>query len=237
MTKKTTTICCAVALLATTAATPALSQSKNFAGPSIAIGGGYNSAKVNSTETVVDLQTRSDITVGDTATVKFGDNNFNALIDLSYGIPIDNNFVLSIGATYDLTDTEVEALNSTEAGGDTVSIKAKLKNHHSLYIQPTYLMNNNTGIFAKLGYHKAKGNLSFNDSTLDAFSLSKNLDGWGYGIGAKTFINNNTYLQFEGSLVKYKSKSGDIINSDDDTFNESLKPEILSALISVGYKF
>ena len=237
MTKKTTTICCAVALLATTAATPALSQSKNFAGPSIAIGGGYNSAKVNSTETVVDLQTRSDITVGDTATVKFGDNNFNALIDLSYGIPIDNNFVLSIGATYDLTDTEVEALNSTEAGGDTVSIKAKLKNHHSLYIQPTYLMNNNTGIFAKFGYHKAKGNLSFNDSTLDPVSLSKNLDGWGYGIGAKTFINNNTYLQFEGSLVKYKSKSGDIITSDDDTFNETLKPEILSALISVGYKF
>jgi hypothetical protein len=30
MTKKTTTICCAVALLATTAATPALSQVKTF---------------------------------------------------------------------------------------------------------------------------------------------------------------------------------------------------------------
>jgi opacity protein-like surface antigen len=238
MTKKTTTICCAVALLATTAATPALSQSKNFAGPSIAIGGGYNSAKVNSTETVVDLGSgRIDILEGDTATLKFGDNNFNALIDLSYGIPIDNNFVLSIGATYDLTDTEVEAFNSTDANGNTSSVKAKLKDHHSLYIQPTYLMNNNTGIFAKFGYHKAKGNLSFNDSTLDPVSLSKNLDGWGYGIGAKTFINNNTYLQFEGSLVKYKSKSGDIINSDGDTFNESLKPEILSALISVGYKF
>ena len=43
MTNKTTTICCTLALLASVAATPALSQAKNFAGPSIAIGAGYNS--------------------------------------------------------------------------------------------------------------------------------------------------------------------------------------------------
>ncbi len=238
MTNKTTKICCTLALLASVAATPAFSQAKNFAGPSLAIGGGYNSASVKNTETVKDLQSsRTDIAVGDTATVNFGENNFNGLIDLSYGILIDNNFVLSIGATYDLTDTEVDAYISNEASGDSSSAKAKLKNHHSLYIQPTYLINNNTGIFAKLGYHKAKGNLNFSDSTLDPISFSKDLDGWGYGIGAKTFINNNTYLQFEGSLVKYRSKSGDITNSDLDVFNESLKPEILSALISIGYKF
>ena len=44
MTNKTTKICCTLALLASVAATPAFSQAKNFAGPSLAIGGGYNSA-------------------------------------------------------------------------------------------------------------------------------------------------------------------------------------------------
>jgi opacity protein-like surface antigen len=240
MTNKTTKICCTLALLVSVATTPAFSQSKNFAGPSIAIGGGYNSAKVKSTETVIEnVSEREDIAVGDTTNFSFGDNNFNGLIDLSYGIPIDNNFVLSIGATYDLTDTEVDAFNSTTTvgEGETTTIKAKFKDHHSVYIQPTYLINNSTGIFAKFGYHKAKGNLSLNNSTLDPISLSKNFDGWGYGIGAKTFINNNIYLQFEGSLVEYRSKGGNITNSDEDVFNESIKPEILSALISVGYKF
>ncbi len=235
MTNKTTKICCALALLASVAATPAFSQAKNFAGPSIAIGGGYNSVKLKNTETVVTSDNGEAYEVGDFATINAGDNNFNALVDLSYGLPISDNFVLSIGATYDLTDTEVDVVDSNV----DYSVKAKLKDHYSVYIQPTYLVSNNTGIFAKLGYHKSKGSLTIYDIDSDPQSqtVSRNLDGWGYGIGAKTFLNNNTYIQFEGSLLKYKSESGNITNYLGDTFSESVKPEVLSALISIGYKF
>jgi opacity protein-like surface antigen len=232
MTNKTTTICCTLALLASVAATPAFSQAKNFAGPSIAIGGGYNSTTVINKETIMDGPDE-----GETSTVKFGDNNFNALLDLSYGFLIDNNFVLSIGATYDLTTTEVDAASLTDADGYNYTAKAKLKDHYSLYFQPTYLVSNSTGIFAKVGYHNVKGTLTlFDGAALESASISKNIDGWGYGIGAKTFLNNNTYLQFEGNFIKYKDKNGEFM-LDNTTYNQSIKPEVLSALVSIGYKF
>jgi opacity protein-like surface antigen len=220
MTNKITTICCAVALLATTAATPALSQAKNFAGPSIAIGGGYSSQtyglKLTDTDTPYD------------ATFDAGKNDFSALVELSYGIELDKSFALSLGATYDLTDSKVNSFVDSEG----VSVKSKLKDHYSLYLQPTFLVNNNTGIFGKLSYNFAKSAGTISDGT-DSLSNSKNLEGWGYGIGAKTFLNNSTYIQIEGNYVEY-DKHNVALN---DVYSISAKPKILSALVSVGYKF
>ena len=230
MTNKTTKICCTLALLASVAATPAFSQAKNFAGPSIAIGGGYSSQtySLNMTDTGTDP----------VSTLNFdnGKNDFAALIDLGYGVQVDKNFILSIGATYDLTDSEMTPMKIFDGNTEeTTTVKTKLKDHYALYIQPTYLVNDGTGIFAKLSYNfvKSNGKISVDDASL---SSSKNLEGWGYGIGAKTFLNNNTYLQVEGSYVEYDKQSKSIVGELDD-YKISAEPEVLSALISIGYKF
>jgi opacity protein-like surface antigen len=228
MTNKTTTICCAVALLATTAATPALSQAKNFAGPSIAIGAGYSS--YNPEGSLIEDNEGDPIT----SKLETGKNDFKYLADLSYGFVANNNLVVSLGATYDFNDSEATFVSSTFAG-DTVSIKGKLKDHYSLYIQPTYLLNNSTGIFAKVSYNYAKNSITLAENAASV-AFSENLEGWGYGVGAKTFLNDNLYLQFEGSLVKYDKQSKSIVG-DLDTYTISAEPEVLSALISIGYKF
>jgi len=220
MTNKTTKICCTLALLASVAATPALSQAKNFAGPSIAIGGGYSSQ-------TYDLKLTDTSTPYD-ANFEVGKNDFFAVADLSYGIELDKSFVLSLGATYDLTNSEVSSFKDS----DGVSIKTELKDHYSLYLQPTFLVNNNTGIFGKLSYNFAKSTGTISDGT-DSLNNSKNLEGWGYGIGAKTFLNNSTYIQIEGHYVEY-DKHNVALNED---FSVSGEPKVLSALISVGYKF
>jgi opacity protein-like surface antigen len=222
MTNKTTTICCAVALLATTAATPALSQSKNFAGPSIAVHTGYTG-----TDTKMSFDAAED------GYLSFGENDVTYGADLAYSFPVDNNFLISVGATYDFDKIKAgtaAAVGEDESGDDDLSLKLSLKDHYSFYIEPTYAFNNSTALFAKLAYHQAKG--SVNLSGGDTATGSKNFEGWGYGFGIKTFLNNNVFVKAEASLVEYDKETygtaGDAV---------SFKPETVSGLISIGYKF
>lgn len=214
MTKKITTICCAVALLATTAATPALSQSKNFTGPSIAVHAGYTGSDTR-------------ITFDDAASgfLTVGENDVTYGADLAYSFPIDNNFLISIGATYDFDKIKAGAFGS---GAD--NLRLSLKDHYSFYVEPTYAFNNTTALFAKLGYHQAKG--SVNLTGADTATGSKNFEGYGYGFGIKTFLNNNVFIKAEASLVEYDKET---FGSGTDVVG--LKPETVSGLISVGYKF
>ncbi len=227
MTNKTTKICCTLALLASVAATPAFSQAKNFAGASIAVGGGYSSQTYNLKLT--------DTTDNTSIATDNGKNDFSALIDLGYGIQLDKNFILSVGGTYDLTKSKVKPTEFVDGSfnpAEITTIQSELKDHYSLYFQPTYLLNDNTGLFAKLSYNfvKSVGKISVDDESV---SNSKNLEGWGYGIGAKTFLDKNLYVQVEGGYVEYENHTV-ILNPD---ISSSHKPKVLSALVSVGYKF
>ena len=153
-----------------------------------------------------------------------GKNDFASLIDLSYAINLEKNFSLSVGGTYDLTKSKIKLV---DLNGDNVS--TELKDHYSIYIQPTYVINDSTGIFGKLNYNFAKNVGKITGATETS---TKNLEGWGYGLGIKTFLNSNTFVQLEGNFVDYDTHSATV---DGDVI--SVNPKVLSALISVGYKF
>ena len=70
------------------------------------------------------------------------------------------------------------------------------------------------------------------DATYTA-SGSRNFKGWGYGLGLKTLLTNNFYLQVEAEYIDYKSQS--VTGTDDIVYK--FKPESLSGTISIGYKF
>ena len=275
MTKKTTTICCTLTLLATTATTPALSQIQKFQGPSIAIGG-----------TAISTQTNVNATDSDAnyVTANFGKaQNLIPSIDLSYAASVSDKFLLGFGVRYDLGKnksgtvnsdiTTSDVYNGKTDGGDGEDLTTNLddirnvetynisyKDHYALYVMPTYLVNNSTGIFAKFGYHKQKGSLNYKniqtvsegstiveeglgtgESGVDALyenatytaSGSKNFEGWGYGLGLKTLLTDNLFLQVEAEFIDYKSKS--VTGTDDIVYK--FKPESLSGTISIGYKF
>ena len=222
MTNKTTTICCTLALLASVAATPALSQAKNFAGASIAGYGAYVSHTIKSnyndgtnSEHIADL----------------GGNDIEYGLDLGYSIPINNNFLIGIGITH--------ALNDTDAGKFLDVLKFKAKDHQSIYIQPTYAFNDNFAGFVKLSHHRLKGTVSLTEdvtlpgeNTIEADTISEKFKGTGYGFGLKGIVSKNIYLQAEVNYIDYKSKGG---GSVEDTVN--FNPETVSGVISIGYKF
>ena len=197
------------AIIACAAATNVLAQAKNFAGPSIAINGSYVGGSVNTSVSTTSIGS------GDNATVIGG--------DISYTFPADNNFFIALGATYDFGKTKAGSLKDDE---DTLSFS--LDEHYSIYIQPGYAVNNNTAVFAKLGYHEAEGKLKVTTSANYGASFTKDFSGWGYGFGIKSLLSNNAFIQAEAGYVKYDAeKSGTV----------SFKPEVVTGTISVGYKF
>jgi hypothetical protein len=195
------------AIISCAAATNVLAQAKNFAGPSLAINGSYNGGSVKIS--------------GSGESLSFGEDSNVFGLDAAYTFPVDNNFFIAIGATYDLGKTKGGSMSGS------VTAKTELDEHKSIYLQPGYTFNNNTALFAKLGYHEADGTLTVTADG-DTGTLSGTFKGWSYGVGLKSFFNNNTFVQVEGNITEYDSKKSG---------NFSFEPTVVSATISVGYKF
>jgi hypothetical protein len=225
MNNKITTLYFTVAMLATTAATPALSQSKNFAGPSFSLSGAFVAGDVKTTA--------YDIDTDDSSSADVGKSSIIAGVDLSYGIPLDNNFLLNLGATYDLDKTTLGG-SSAFLDGETYTEKVTLKDHFSLYIQPTYAFSSSSAVFGKLSYNFAKGSLTETSTVPTSFTLSRNIEGFGYGVGLKSLLTNNLYVQVEAGIDEYDKETG---TDTDNEITYTFKPKVVTGKISIGYKF
>ena len=258
-------------------ASHALSDEKNFEGLSLSIGGNAISTKTNGRAKNSDAFITSD----------FGKaENLIPSIDISYSATLFSKFLLGFGGRYDLAkhksgdlsaDTTTSSVLNRREIGVTVgedatntrftrndirnleSYNITYKDHNSLYVMPTYLVNDSTGIFAKAGYHQQKSTLNYKniqtlsnttittqdtvegDSNLNPLYAnntfttngSRNIKGWGYGLGLKKLLTNNLFLQFEVEYVDYKSQS--VVGTDGTIYK--FEPESLSGTINIGYKF
>ena len=227
-------------------------QTTNFVGPSVALSGSY----VGGSSEFKTGTSFGTLSAGDGIDSKLGDQtNVIPGVDLNYGFAMGNNFVLGLGATYDFSKTKTGGFTSNyEINGEdaTFTIDSNLKDHYSLYIQPTYVINKDSAMFAKVGRHYAKssvksaGGFNFEGVTVgllgDDKTVSKNIEGWGFGLGLKTFLTSNLFVQFEGGIVEYDKinlpfslvdiESGIVL---DNTGSHKIKTT--NAMVSLGYKF
>jgi hypothetical protein len=146
-------------------------------------------------------------------------------IGAGYTFSMGGDGVIDIGASY----VPVKAKISGSAdSGDVSNAQLELSKLYNVYIQPGIAVGNNTSIFATLGYSRASvsgTNITISDS---------HIHGVKYGVGERTFVNNNTFVQVEASLTDYKSISGSNIGG---TNTATAKPKVVAGLVSVGYKF
>ena len=114
MNNKTTKICCTLALLASVAATPAFSQTKNFQGAMIGLGVNQTAATTGTTISSSANSVTLKYDNGDYSTVPF--------VDASYSIPLSNNFLLRVGGKYDFSKSKSGSISTdvTAAAGDLV---------------------------------------------------------------------------------------------------------------------
>lgn len=200
-----------LALTLALSATTVFAQSSNFEG---------FSAGVSISAVGVDTKVSSNEGYG----FNLGENNIIPGVDLSYSMPLGKQTLVGFGFTYDLAKSK-----SGEITGDG-SIGLETKDHYSVYVQPQYLLNNTTAVFGKLGYHKIKGTIS---GTYAANFTSENFTGIGYGVGIKTFIDKNLFIQVEGQIVDFKKKSFDYGGGEVISY----KPKSSAGIITLGYKF
>lgn len=247
--KKTLTLSVMAAALAVTA--PAFAQSAKFEGFSVAAGLSMVGA---STQLGGSIAATDDNPLSGAGSVDMGKNSTIGVLDLGYGFRVNPNFVLGVGGTLDLGKTKSGAVN-VNSPGDIVPgvssgplIQLIGKNHFSLYAQPTWLVTPETGLFFKVGYHQMsrgqEGLLGSMLATETGGSASMKFNGMGYGLGVKTYINKNIFVQAEVGTVNFKSKD---LMSLLGTMGEeasltglgglSAKVKTTSGLISIGMNF
>ena len=220
----------AIALLASS--TSLMAQSKNFAGASVGISGGMAGVEISGSST--------DSTSATTGSGSFGKITAVPSVNINYGFEAGSNFVFGVGADYIPGDVKfgTNAFSDTSTvGSQTDSVNGKLKDIYSVYVTPTYVINKDSALYAKLGYIHGDVNLTSASSKIVIGSYSKDLEGWTYGIGSKTMLTNNLYLTVEGTYTEFDKLTATTTDSESNTNTNSAKPKVAQATVGIGYKF
>jgi len=220
----------AIALLATS--TTLMAQ---LTGPSVAVSLSRAHAATDGTATGNNNNTTGSVS-----------RNFTiASIDLDYAQKIDNAWNMSYGINYipvkgkigdvSRTDTDLGATSATTSG--TATAKGELKKHVTLYVEPTYMVNKDSGVYAKLGYVHADLNITSTSVIVGGTTANDTIGvhGYQYGIGYKTALSNNLYGKIEGTINNYSNVSYTKKGEETNTFTAN--PEVRQVTISVGYTF
>ena len=222
----------AIALLASS--TSLMAQSKNFAGASLGLSLSAVGAEISGSST-------SSGTVGGTANTTSGSVGKVAeiaAIDASYGFSMGTNSVFVVGATYTPGKAKAGSGNyadnnaGTGSSSDTGTLSVEVKDPYTIYVAPTYVVGNNSALYAKLGYSKTDLNVSATGGA--ALTAKPNdLEGWTYAIGSKTLLTNNVYVGVEASVTDYDSISATRATG----VGISADAKVAQGTITLGYKF
>lgn len=199
----------ACAALALSTGADALADSASFTGPALAVGAGV---------------TRNQVEYGGLLSGASAKKNDGVLkLDASYGISVAPQWIVTLGASYDLNKTDFGSVNYVDGGG-TYKVDGRLKNHYAVYVAPGYRLSDKLLAYAKLGWHRATA--EFNDSQAGTGKTTHN--GTGFGAGVSTALSRQLEARFEVQRVNYSRESANLSNG---------KPESTEATVYLGYRF
>lgn len=96
--------------------------------------------------------------VGDGTTFNgIGQQSWNGSLQAAYGfVTSPNSTVISVGGTYALGNSKAGEIVDPDG-----TFAIKVKNQLSLYVEPGFLLSNNTLAYGKISYNTAKGVATF----------------------------------------------------------------------------
>lgn len=166
------------ALCLALAAPQVFAQAKNFEG--FSLGG---SLDFNKSSTHV-LNTGSD-----------SGNSAGMGLQAQYAIALNNQFVLGLGASYSLGNRKAGSLG-------TPATDFSSKNAMSFDISPSYAISDSLLVYGKV----SSVGLTLL-STLTGVESSDMLSGIGYGLGIRSMIDKNIYIQAGYDINRYNEKA------------------------------
>jgi hypothetical protein len=139
---------------------------------------------------------------------------------VAYGIPVTSNAVVFIGAKADFGDIKAGFVSPYDFSVSSSS---------SVYIEPGYSTDGGKStMYFKLSQNSMTGNYS-GDPAKGAKDGSTAFSGLGFGVGFRTMLEGNKFIQLEVNQVNYKESA----ISDGSLF----KPQSTGITLGFGYKF
>lgn len=147
----------------------------------------------------------------------FGESSTGASLKAAYGLAISDKSVISVGGTYSLVDVKS---GTFAAGASTVKLLGK--SAWTIYLEPGVLVGTNTLLYGKAGYASVKG------ETEGVVTTPLTFNGYTYGVGIRTMIDKNLFVEVEALQYTFNSKVFSGI---------TYEPSGTQANIGLGYKF
>jgi len=212
-------VACAAITLAT--ATNGFAQVKNFVGPSVYASSGYETWSGDLSNSSYSPLTWDSfkpsavpLNIGLDYTWALSDKN-------TLGVAVETNLLKSS------TTSGTQYLN----GAYNSTVSAYIDSQYEASVVPGFLVSKDTLLYGKLGYYSVRINGSSPSNS------SSTLNGYSYGIGAKTLFHipssgNNFYV-----FGELKSRVGNTSNQSGGTITYDMKVGGTSALVGVGMYF
>lgn len=207
--KRLLSLAACTALTALTCSAQAQSQNNSFTGPAI----GVSLSAVHNKVEYGGFLAGAESTKSDVA----------GRLDASYGFGLSPQWVLTVGATYDLNKTDFGRVTYID-NGSAQTVEGKLKDHFAVYVAPGYQVAPNWLVYGKLSAHHAKAEFTDTGSTNGTTTHS----GTGIGFGVATAFSKHVEGRFELEQVKYNEKSASASTG---------KPTTNQATFYLGYRF
>jgi len=210
-----------------------------FSGFNLALGGSMAGVEVSAS--------KSNTSDNSPASGNFGMLTAIPELEASYSFAVDKSVSIGLGGTYNLATMNGVSANYTQvagiksggtATGGTSRGKLDIKDAYSIFLMPTFQINKDVAAFIKGGYTHADLNVSSTITSQQgtAVTLSSRpskMDGWMYGIGIKTFLTKDVFMQTEATVTDWDTISG--TTSDSTTYNANLK--LVQGTVKFGMKF
>jgi opacity protein-like surface antigen len=207
---KTTSAIAALALISAAAC----AQARDVEGFSIGLGLGYVQPKVTYDDNV-------------SGHYRWDKVDFVPQVEAAYSKAINDKWLIGIGMTLDLANTHAGTQSALWGPVETT-----MKEHFSAYIQPTYALDESSAVFAKIGYHSVKVE-AVGQPGANWLDDKFHIQGIGYGVGYKRFINDNFFVQAEVQFVDYRNKSF----NDGFGYVWNYQQNTTAGILTAGFRF
>lgn len=164
------------------------------------------------------------------------DLNINSIIGsigVGYNFALTNEYILGVGASYSPSRSSSSSTTPTVGGVAQNPGNGAVQNIYSVYLSPGYALDNNSLVYAKVGYTGAT-------AVFDGTTPNVNLTGYVLGLGFKKIIDANLYGYIEGKYASYGStdlQPTALSGSPYLTNNGSMSAKGMDVIVGVGYKF
>jgi len=166
-----------------------------------------------------------------------------AALDLGYSIAAGKGTTVGVGATYNPMKAELKA-NSSSAPAGSNTATFSVKDHYTIYIQPTFEITKDAAFFVKGFYSKADIATSAGTGTL--LSKPNDLEGFGASAGLRVMLTKDAFMQVETVYTQFDSVTASKaeVNSTSATGGATITrtytaqdPELVEGRITLGFKF